>query len=376
MQQHSRFEKSGRFYLPKVRVLGERRPPAPKQHVRMLGPQEMFWQIIEGNDVVREAESPVHNIVLTNSLDLAASYGFTGQANYAVVGTGSSTPAASQTGLDNEVARTNYLPDGETVTVTRNADGDYTFQVVREFTEAEVGGQNLTEWGFSGGGTAGNNLMSRELFRDGSGNPITITLASDQKLRLIYATRFTVGPVTATATDLTISGYGTVSGKSIAFKSASIFGLTQGAVDIYTADMVAKASNGTPFSRYIPSGDPGYELNLYLMFWITSSLYTADYNTNAAAQSAGTMRSIDDGNLPFNAYTSGSYQRTISSALFGTTEANYNIASIGFAVSDSSTESNRGFGWAWIANDSNNTINKDNLHKIDFSGWGISWSAL
>ncbi|MCL0127255.1 hypothetical protein, partial [Klebsiella pneumoniae] len=87
--------------------------------------------------------------------------------------------------------------------------------VIREFSESEVGNLNLTEWGFSPSGSAGNNLMSRELFRDGNGNPIAITPASDQRLRLIYKTRITLAPVVAVDASINISGIGVRTGKCV-----------------------------------------------------------------------------------------------------------------------------------------------------------------
>ncbi len=91
---------------------------------------------------------------------------------------------------------------------TRISDHVYDYSVTREFTESQVGGRNLTEWGFSPVSTVGGNLMSRELFRDGSGNPVVLTLDTDQRLRLIYKYRVSFHPNTPQDVSIDISGIG------------------------------------------------------------------------------------------------------------------------------------------------------------------------
>lgn len=181
----------------------------PRMTVR-LEAHEMHWQIV-GPDgrVVREAEQPIHNLILDQTYtSLMPTHGIIPLNQYAVVGTGSTAPTPSQTGLVSELVRTGSVPAGESDQAQFVSDGVYDIRRVKEFTEAQVGGQNLTEWGFSPSASAGANLMCRELFRDGSSNPITLTLASDQKLRLIYKMRVTIGPTTVQAVTVNIGGEG------------------------------------------------------------------------------------------------------------------------------------------------------------------------
>ncbi|WP_197715854.1 hypothetical protein [Thermus thermophilus] len=84
----------------------------------------------------------------------------------------------------------------------------YDIKRVYEFGEAQVGGRNLTEWGFGPVAAAGGNLMTRELFRDTNGTPVVLTLASDQRLRLIYKYRVTLGPTTPQPVTVNINGVG------------------------------------------------------------------------------------------------------------------------------------------------------------------------
>jgi len=167
---------------------------------------------------VPEKEGEQHNLILTQTYDtLIAQYGFVALGNYAVVGTGSAAPDPAQTGLVNEVARTNADTSPAQSNNAEPTPGQAVFTRVREFTEAQVGGRNLTEWGFSPAGAAGNNLMCRELFRDGLGNPVVLTLATDQRLRLIYKFSFNYTPAIGTAQDVSINING------IGVKTAKLF---------------------------------------------------------------------------------------------------------------------------------------------------------
>lgn len=163
---------------------------------------------------VPEYEAEQHNIVLDQAYDsLIPQYGLLALNQYAAVGTGSTAPAPTQTGLGNEVARTGTVPGGESDQAIYVSPGVYDIRRVKEFTESQVGGRNLTEWGFSPVSSAGANLMSRELFRDGNGNPVVLTLDADQRLRLIYTLRITLTPVTPQAVTVNIAGVGTRTGQ-------------------------------------------------------------------------------------------------------------------------------------------------------------------
>jgi len=210
-----------RIVIPRLVV----RPilPPPLKIGARIRPQWLEWQVgryrkklsfgLGGKgkaDIwVPEREGEQHNLILTQFYDsLIPQYGFIGSSQYAVVGTGSTTPNPAQTGLVSEVARSNTVPSGESNAAEYVSPGVYDIRRVYEFTEAQVGGQNLTEWGFAPVSAVGGNLMARELFRDGVGNPVVLTLASDQRLRLIYRYRITLSPTTAQAVTVNIGGDG------------------------------------------------------------------------------------------------------------------------------------------------------------------------
>jgi len=179
-----------------------------------ISAHELRWQILDQRGrIVREAESPVHNIVLNQTWnDLIAAYGFRALSAYAVVGTGSTAPDAAQTQLDAEVARTSSVPSGESENVVHIGAGVFEIMRVKQFTSAQVGSQNLTEWGWAPT-SSGANLSARELFRDANGDPVALTIDADQSLRLIYKQRVTITPepMTAHAISFDMQNVGTYS---------------------------------------------------------------------------------------------------------------------------------------------------------------------
>jgi len=217
-----------RIAIPRV-VVRPILPPLLEVGARVR-PQWLHWQVGRYREKlsfgpggegkariwVPEKEGEQHNLILTQFYDsLIPQYGFIGPSRYAAVGTGSTAPDPSQTQLANEIGtsssprRTDNVPGGESNEIEAlAAPGEYNIRRVLEFTEAQVGGLNLTEWGFSPVSARNGPLMTRELFRDGSGNPVVLTLATDQRLRLIYRYKVTVSPTTLQSVSINIGGDG------------------------------------------------------------------------------------------------------------------------------------------------------------------------
>lgn len=103
---------------------------------------------------------------------------------YFRIGTGTSTPLATNTKLDNQIASSNGN-SGYSTTTTR--DG-YTYTTTWPYTfpqGAVVG--NCTEMGVGWeSSNSGNSLWSRALILDSSGNPTTLTLTSIDQLTAYY----------------------------------------------------------------------------------------------------------------------------------------------------------------------------------------------
>ena len=123
------------------------------------------------------------------------------------VGTGSATPAFTDTGLQNRVAgTTSILSNNRSAQSTPPYYGQTTNTY--RFAAGTATG-NLSEVGV-GWADIGAALFSRALILDGSGNPTTITVLSDEVLDVTYI--FRVYPPTNDATyNVTISGVGTLS---------------------------------------------------------------------------------------------------------------------------------------------------------------------
>ena len=117
---------------------------------------------------------------------------------YVAVGTGTAAPAVSQTGLASELARTAAnLGLGAGRTRTRLSDGVYRVTFTRAFDYGQANG-NLTEFGGSHSANTADGTHTRELFRDGGGNPIVITKTSNERLAITYHFEVTLTPTTQT----------------------------------------------------------------------------------------------------------------------------------------------------------------------------------
>lgn len=344
--------------------------PPPPQIVARLQPQHMHWQLGRYVDVLsfgpggrgkrqrwvvdREAEQ--HNLILDQTYDsLIPQYGFVALTNYAVVGSGSTPPSNTQTGLANELRRTNINEVGgaNTFSVSRIATGVYDWSVVREFSETQVGNLNLTEWGFSPVGTAGNNLISRELFRDGNGVPIVITPDSDQRLRLIYKVRLSVGPTTPISATLTISGMGTFGGSVwLATSSSGIFPMPYPWFYGYEAFGLVD---------YLAAGRPQYARQ-----GVLNQQRTPSDNLWVASSPQGVKA------LTYDAYQAGSRQRQFKqSSVYGTSEINGSWWGLGLGMSSYSDGTGSLNFIFFLALTSQ--FSKDNLHKLDFGKWTLTW---
>lgn len=103
---------------------------------------------------------------------------------YLAVGTGTSTPAQSDTSLDTEVARTSR----SSASSSSGPNFDFTTHINEyEFGKSEANG-NLTELGCFDSSSAGV-MYTRQRFKDAQGNNTTVTKTSDDILRVRYAHR-------------------------------------------------------------------------------------------------------------------------------------------------------------------------------------------
>jgi hypothetical protein len=366
--------------------------PPPLEIGARIRPQWLNWQVGRYREKlsfgpggkgkadiwVPEREGEQHNLILTQLYDtLIPTYGFIGSSQYAAVGTGSTAPDPSQTQLVNEIGtsgsprRTNSVPSGESNEIEALATyGEYNIRRVFEFTEAQVGGLNLTEWGFSPVNTYNGPLMTRELFRDGSGNPVVLTLATDQRLRLIYRYKVTVSPTSAQNVSVNIGGDGpgirtarfvltgmfsTYDPSFNAYFGVNYFGIAlnsfdstfrQRRGDLIVADALAR---GTTFqgAGVVVANSSALPLNY---------IHTTEFASGAAKS------------LNFAAASGRSRQ---ASVLFNTNEAVMTIRSVVIGANIRTTNPNS--STANLVFDNGQEFTKDNLHKLLIAYWQVTW---
>lgn len=127
------------------------------------------------------------NIVVDAGLNALVSDGITTMMTYAAVGTGAVAPATTDSALGSELARTNSS-GGFADTSGFVSAGHYQFlRRTRTFTVSQANG-NLTEVGMFRNAT-GAPMLCRQLLKDASGNPTTITKTSEYELRVVYEFR-------------------------------------------------------------------------------------------------------------------------------------------------------------------------------------------
>lgn len=115
---------------------------------------------------------------------------------YMGVGTGTSTPAITDTALGAQVVRTNSR-GSPTIPQTSGFAGDYSYAYVeqtRVFLPG-TGTGNLTEVGLFNASTGGT-MWTRQLFKDEFGAPTTIVKTVDDELRITYQLRVNIATTT------------------------------------------------------------------------------------------------------------------------------------------------------------------------------------
>lgn len=145
------------------------------------------WVVLNDKDkIVSYAKTPQPNLILKQGLNGIAVRSWADSFVACAVGTGTSSPAITQVGLDNEVRRTaTYLDlvDANSTTLSENV---YTLR--RTFVFPKEGGNvTYTEAGFSYSTTGPNALFSRIKLP-------SISVSSGQRLIVQYELQITISP--------------------------------------------------------------------------------------------------------------------------------------------------------------------------------------
>lgn len=144
-----------------------------------------------------------NNLVLDRLYDEINIYTASYIGGTIAVGTGTSTPAATQTKLDNWIANSSGSSSIASSLVWTGPN--YTTGVFNEssyeFTQGAVVG-NISELGLGEFGVTNPDLTTRSLIKDGAGNPTTIAVTSNDILIVEYRIDFnwSHGVVTSTQT--------------------------------------------------------------------------------------------------------------------------------------------------------------------------------
>lgn len=143
------------------------------------------------------------NIILNSGLNR---WGSGGVISGAAIGTGSSTPDATQTGLDAQSTWTTTAGTGHN-TVSASGVSPYFNSRIHVYRTA-LGALN-GNYSEVGVGWATGQMFSRALILDGLGNPTTISVASDEQLDIEYELQV-FPPLTDVVGTITIAGMGDV----------------------------------------------------------------------------------------------------------------------------------------------------------------------
>jgi hypothetical protein len=296
------------------------------------------------------------------------------------VGTGSTAPDPSQTQLANEIGtssnprRTNNVPTGESNEIEALATpGEYNIRRVFEFTEAQVGGLNLTEWGFGPTNARNGPLMTRELFRDGSGNPVVLTLDTDQRLRLIYRYKVTLSPTSQQNVSVNIGGDGPGI-RTARFLLTGMFSTLDPFNAHFTVDYFGIALSSSDSTYRQRRGDL-VVVDALARGGFTGGVGTVGFSSNAAPLTYVHTTDIFTTNNPNKSlsYESPSGRSRRASVLLQTTEHVITLKSVVLNGNLQTNDFSRTSPTINLVFDNGQEFAKDNQHKLLIAYWQITW---
>ena len=152
----------------------------------------------DGNPITAEKVAEFDNIITDQGLNEIGTRAISSATDYCHVGTGNTTPAATDTGLVTFVAASNTQQSlSETAQTSTSPYYLSRARTVRFGAGAAAG--NLAEVGV-GWAASGTVLFSRALILDGGGSPTAITVLSDEYLDVTYELRIYPPAADATGT--------------------------------------------------------------------------------------------------------------------------------------------------------------------------------
>lgn len=191
--------------------------------------------------------------------------------NYCGVGSGTTAPAVGNTALVSQIgvrtASNGGFADDENV-YTGN---EYLFlKRTRVFSTSEANG-NLSEVGMfqlASGGT----MFCRQLIRDVSNNPTTITKTSDYELRVTYEIRYYPTIIASTYSATILGSSQTITYRAAWAHATTFWGLNQSPLNMGLGTSDYQLSNSNTLPAYNASGLNGTTYNSTL---VTAATYVA-----------------------------------------------------------------------------------------------------
>lgn len=239
---------------------------------------------------------PFKNLITNIGMDKFADYNNSNDDNmlYCSVGTGTTTPAFTDTQLVSRVATTSTKATNDVSGANSSSPYIGYFTRVYQFGTGAAAG-NLSEVGV-GWGSDGTNLGARALIVNSSGSPTTITVLSSERLNVTYTRQIKYTTEADTSGSVTISGtsYSTV------LRPANLpNSLSNTVVGVSTAFIV---NNYSPFIRtYYCTGDIGPITGLpsgYVDGGTMRNATPAAYTAGSFSQQFTVTLDTGDGNDP------------------------------------------------------------------------------
>lgn len=160
------------------------------------------FKVLKSDRTVKYETGWCDNLITDNGLELIGTASATWA--YCSVGSGTTTPAFTDTQLATHIATTNTIASGGTSQGIVGSPDYYAFDIKTfEFATGTAAG-NLSEVGV-GTASDGTSLQSRALIVDGNGDPTTITVLSDEILQVTFERRHHIPQTDVTGT-VDISG--------------------------------------------------------------------------------------------------------------------------------------------------------------------------
>ena len=213
----------------------------PRSGVSMSGRYQL--RVLDAYGIEKRRTPWFDNIILDSGLNRW----FTGNIiGGAAIGTGTATPAATDTGLQTQSHWTITAGTGDTITAGISPNYNNTRTFVYRTTLGSLNG-NYTEVGV--GWASGSNMFSRALILNGVGVPTPISVSSSEQLDIVYQLSVYPPIIDIGPTVITISGVDyTVTGRASQVTSTST---------AWTVPTSTFALNSNSVYAAIHSGDIG-----------------------------------------------------------------------------------------------------------------------